>query len=80
MNSLNLVNALIVSPLFAVIAFSFTASLYLYYEYGSCVIKGLKTGKPKHCYYLGVFGIGIFALLFGSSLMKQIPNNKDELE
>ena len=78
MTGSNLVPALMASPLFAIVAFSFTASLYLYSQYGSCVIKALRTGKPKECYYLGLLGIAIFAFLFGSTLMNGVPKNGKE--
>lgn len=76
----NLVPALMASPLIAIVAFSFTASLYLYSQYGSCVTKALKTGKPKDCYYLGLLGIAIFAYFFGTILVNGSPNGKRKEE
>ena len=76
MTSSNLVPALMASPLIAVVAFSFTASLYLYSQYGSCVTKALRTGKPKDCYYLGLLGIAIFVYFFGIILMNGPLNGK----
>lgn len=80
MTGSNLVPALMASPLIAVIAFTFTASLYLYSQYGSCVTKALRTGKPKDCYYLGLLGIAIFAYFFGTILMNGPPNGRKNEE